>query len=98
MNVGLTGDWDKYGYRRAFMNYSLCDEAPAEARRRLDRLTGTDATPITGGYAGMHHEVSGIAEYDNFQIIPEPATMCLLAIGGIGILLRRRDGSLETRG
>jgi Flp pilus assembly protein TadG len=33
---------------------------------------------------------TGMNGYDNFMVIPEPATMSLLAIGGLGALLRRR--------
>ncbi len=41
---------------------------------------------VTGGVAGSEGEdVTG-----TFQVVPEPATMSLLAIGGIGALLRRR--------
>ena len=41
---------------------------------------------VTGGVSGFEGEdVSG-----SFPVVPEPATMSLLAIGGIGALLRRR--------
>ena len=33
---------------------------------------------------------SGFAQINAMQIVPEPATMTLLAIGGIGVLIRRR--------
>lgn len=36
---------------------------------------------------------TGMNGYDNFMVIPEPATMGLLAIGGLGALLKRKRRS-----
>ena len=33
---------------------------------------------------------NGVSEYDNFSMVPEPATMSLLVIGGLALLRRRR--------
>ncbi|MGB2984352.1 MAG: PEP-CTERM sorting domain-containing protein [Phycisphaerae bacterium] len=41
-----------------------------------------------GGVAGG----TGTLGVDNFGTVPEPATMALLALGGIGMLARRRRG------
>ena len=32
----------------------------------------------------------GVSEYDNFSMVPEPATLMLLALGGIALLMRRK--------
>jgi hypothetical protein len=33
---------------------------------------------------------SGINGYDDLSVVPEPATMSLLALGGLGVLIRRK--------
>ena len=45
---------------------------------------------ISGGTAGVDAFVVLDTSGNGMQIIPEPATMSLLAIGGLGVLLKRR--------
>lgn len=42
---------------------------------------GMSTTPFDGDY---------VFTFDNFSLVPEPATLGLLGIGGLGVLLRRR--------
>ena len=48
----------------------------------------TYAAPVglaaASGYYNLH-------SFDNFQIVPEPATMCLLALGGLAMVRRRQE-------
>ncbi|MGC9455812.1 MAG: PEP-CTERM sorting domain-containing protein [Phycisphaerae bacterium] len=49
-------------------------------------LTGTvDAFGLT-----YHHEGDGNLYLDNFTVVPEPATLGLLAFGGLAVVMRRR--------
>ncbi len=55
-------------------------------------LSGIDTLYIrTGsGFLGAPAPEAGTFSADNISLIPEPATMSLLALGGIGVLIRRR--------
>ena len=59
----------------------------------LGEVSGTDASPLTGGYAGLWVNYNtGIEHWDNFTIsnnVPEPATIGLLTVG-LGFLIRRK--------
>ncbi|MFH1615645.1 MAG: PEP-CTERM sorting domain-containing protein [Planctomycetota bacterium] len=49
----------------------------------------TDATGWANGTFGMWNPHERISMYDNITVIPEPATMVLLGLGGIALLRRR---------
>ncbi|MBL7134093.1 MAG: PEP-CTERM sorting domain-containing protein [Phycisphaerae bacterium] len=50
----------------------------------VDAQAGDAFNVVTSGTS--QHGISGVA----FEAVPEPATMSLLAIGGLGVLLKRR--------
>ncbi|MCY2926192.1 MAG: phosphodiester glycosidase family protein, partial [Planctomycetota bacterium] len=54
-----------------------------------------DASPRTGTYFGFYASFSGaateVANFDNFSVVPEPATIGLLACGMTSLLMRRRQ-------
>ena len=52
---------------------------------------GTDAAFATAGKIGMGN-LNDAGSFDNLEIVPEPGTLALLGIGGLGVLLRRRQG------
>jgi len=49
---------------------------------------------LVGMYvSGDHHDGGEVTNLDNFILTPEPATLALLALGGLSIMLRRRRNS-----
>ena len=51
-------------------------------------VTGVQIDRISlGGYTGLE-DIS--IDYDNFSIVPEPATMVLLGLGGLALIRRKR--------
>ncbi|MFA9476685.1 PEP-CTERM sorting domain-containing protein [Phycisphaerales bacterium AB-hyl4] len=64
-------------------------------------LSFTDTTPLTGEYFGLRGRMSGgadtqgvVVDYHNFTVVPEPASLGLVALGSLMMLSRR----LRTRG
>ncbi len=64
-------------------------------------VSGTDTSPLTGTYFGLRSR-SGAGDglirvyYDDFSIVPEPASLGLLLAGGLVMGLRRRQGRHEA--
>ena len=43
------------------------------------------------GYEDPHGEYTSLeVDFDNFSVVPEPATLALLLVGGLALLRRRR--------
>ena len=57
---------------------------------------GADSTPRTGQYFGLYDSMGSgggtmVADYDNFTVTPEPATLSLLALGGLAAIRMRKN-------
>lgn len=58
------------------------DIHPTEASQYVDRLILGSVLPYSDSWTQ--------AQFDNVKFVPEPATIALLALGGFGVLRRRR--------
>jgi hypothetical protein len=71
------------------------DAALADSQgTNIGSASATDSTILSGQYFGYHSwdNQGKTIEFDDFAVVPEPATMSLLAIGGLALLRRRRNG------
>lgn len=66
--------------------FDYAEEGPGTYH--IFRLTVSD--DWQGNYSGFLCDTANPGVGANFQMVPEPVTMGLLAIGGLGMLLRRR--------
>jgi hypothetical protein len=88
VTAGENGDWRVLatvtGWQAMDMVYSLnLDEAVLTDTIRLEVTTPRSPSNVPGG-------AFGISEFYIYAAIPEPATMSLLALGGLALLRRRK--------
>ena len=80
-----SGDWYK------IVDPDIPTTVPATGAEILSVLQDLDALIISGEFAdGLETDIAGL---DNVILVPEPATLGLLILGGFGIFRRRRFGA-----
>ncbi len=79
-----SGEWYK------IVDPDIPTTAPATAAEILSVLQDLDALIISGEFAdGIDTDIAGL---DNVILVPEPVTIGLLMLGGLGMFRRRRSG------
>ena len=89
-DVGLTGSYT--GPVPLLLEYDPVNEIVRAEVNGIEvyNLSYTINAPVT--FAGFYHSNTGGGSYDDFAIkeIPEPTTLCLLGLGSLALLRRRR--------
>lgn len=93
---GLVGDWGNVPLTSLFIartaentfetGYYIGDARTVMVTRTPGFANSAD---VVGIYADVRN-AGTLGSLDNFRIVPEPATMALLGLGGLGLLRRRR--------
>ena len=82
---GIVGSWTPQSVRMSGSNFGT-NSSPGNLFEGLGIAGGTLAEP---GLIEVYDYLGG-ASLGTFSVVPEPMTMSLLALGGLGLLRRRR--------
>ena len=88
---GLSDGWHSLAFSVEGLGNDTHLQVWVDGDMKLDVYDTQGSQHDDGGYVGLgsSNHINRRIEYDNVQVVPEPATLVLLLIGGIGLAFRR---------
>lgn len=86
--LGLSAGWHQLGFSVDGLGNQTHLQLWVDGSLKLDVFDTQGSQHDDGGYVGLgaSNHLNRQIEYDNVQVVPEPSTLVLLLVGGVGLL------------